>query len=395
MPTPTATHTSQAPQRPQHGPPKAAVALASAPAQAPAIRVAAPALAAPPAAATPWASVRNPSPQIVQQQYVDLRLEEMEANRKPGRKAALQVIEQYLLDKLDPLKKHKKIPFKQLMRVYEAVERNLQSADLTINFEADTWFTNENPFDTYTQMYERAVKGGQMVLRSTGMNNADARAEVDNQITFPDTWQNAHSAAQRGLAPGRQGADRIMRQMDTGKLVPKPGERNAYHAGNQNFNPQTKQIFLGLNYGRRPHGSAMNFGRSYFVFKSFLKSRCLFYAGDTFMQRGQGTHAGGLQFSYDNLGALLGGEQPGALLFRADILKSCYEGQALTDPMDTGMCKFYLLEAHHFGELNFRDYAEYMVISPTAVSDKNVWPQIVENARKFASRQGIKLYQTA
>jgi hypothetical protein len=352
-------------------------------------------LSAPATPAASWASARNPTASIVQEQYTDLRLQEMEANRKPGRKAALQVIEQYLLEKLDPQKKHKKIPFKQLMRVYEAIERNLQSADLTINLEADTWFTNANPFDTYTQMYERAVKGGQMVLRSTGMNSAEARAEVDNQITFPESWQNQQSGPQRGLRPGRQGADRIMRQMDTGKLVPKAGEKNAYLPANKNFNPHTKQIFLGLNYGRRPHASAMNFGRSYLVFKGFLKTRCLFYAGDTFMQRGQGTHAGGLQFSYDNLGAILGGEQPGHTLFRADILKSCYEGQAQSDPMDTGMCKFYLLEAHHFGELNFREHAEYLVISPNGISDMSLWPQIVENARKFAERQGIRLYQTS
>jgi hypothetical protein len=355
-------------------------------------RVMPPLPAIPPA---PWAASRNPSANMVQQQYVGLRLEEMEVNRQPGRKAALDMLEQMLLDKLDPNKKQK-IPFKQLMRVYNEIERNLQSAELTINFKADVWFTAENPFDSYTQMYERAMEGNKMVLRSTAMNDATARAEVDNQITFPDNWQNAQSGPARGLSPGRQGADRIMRQMDTGQLAPvgAPKDR-AFHAGNSHFNPQTKQIFLALNYGRRPHGSAMNFGKSYLVFNDSLKKNCLYYGGDTFMHRGQESHAGTIQYAYDNLGAILGSIHGGAMMLRSEIFKACYEGQILADPFDTSLCKFYLLEAHHFGELKFAEHAEYLVISPDGVTDKSLWPQIVENARKFCARLRIKLYQTS
>lgn len=82
------------------------------------------------------------------------------------------------------------------------------------------------------------------------------------------------------------------------------------------------------------------------------------------------------------------------MLLRDEIFKSCYEGQILGDPWDIGLCKFYLLEAHHFGELKFDEHAEYMVISPHGVKDMSLWPQIVENARKFTARLGIKLYQT-
>ncbi len=345
--------------------------------------------------ANPWSAARNPSANMVQQQYLDVRLAELGASCTADKVAALQVLEQYLLDRLDPNKKHKKIAAKELLRIYGQIERNLQSSELTINFHAHIWFANENPYDTYTQMYERAMQGDQMVLSSTGMNDATARAEVDNQITFPDHWQGVQTTAVRGLQPGRQGVDRIMKQMDTGALVPKPVTQaeKAYNASNRHFNPHTKQIFLGLNYGRRPHGSAMNFGRSFLVFKSGLKPRCVYYACDTFLQREQGTHAGGIQVAYDNLAAILGKNSPGAMLLRDAIFKSCYEGKLLPDPEDTGYCKFVLLEAHHFGELNFRDHAEKLVISPRG-ADPAMWPTIVENARKFAKKHGLALYQT-
>jgi len=408
-----------APPRPLQGAPKtgfpgqplsAPIALTNAPTLPPPLRVTPPEmppLPAIPAArgpvmpalpaippANPWLAKRNPSAQLVQSHYIETRLEEMEASSKPGRQAALDVLYEMLLERLDPSKK-RKIKFKELMRVYNAIERNLQSADLTINFGADAWFTEENPYDTYTQMYERAMERGTMVLRSTPMNDARARAEVDNQVSFPDDWKSVETKAQRGLTPGRQGADRIMRQMNTGNLVPagNPADK-AFHASESFFNPRTKQIFLGLNYGRRPHGSAVNFGRSYFVFDPAMKAHCMYYGGDTFMHRGGKSHAGTIQYAYDNLGAIMGSKHNGDFLFRSDIFKSCYEGQVLGDIASIDQCKFYLLEAHHFGELKFRDHVEYLVISPKGISDPSQWPQIVENARKFSARLGIKLFQT-
>jgi hypothetical protein len=97
-----------------------------------------------------WMAARNPSAHIVQQQYVDLRLEELGAGGKPGMKDALEVLD-FLLASQPQFSKCKKIPTKELKRVYEQMERNLQSADLTINFEANGWFSDENLFDTYTR----------------------------------------------------------------------------------------------------------------------------------------------------------------------------------------------------------------------------------------------------
>jgi hypothetical protein len=340
-------------------------------------------------AATPWVPKTSPSAHLIQQQYVEVRLKELEAHSKPGKQAALDVLEAFLIAKLPPNTKHKEIPPKQLLRVYQEIERNLQSADLTINFKCEKWFTEENPYDAYTQMYERAVEGNKMVLRSTEMDDADTRANVDNKITFPKNWTEIQTPVQRGLSPGRQGADRIMKQMDTGPLHYAGGMD--FYATNPHFNPHTKQVFLGLNYGRRPHGSAPNFGFSYFVLKSELKPKCLYYAQDTYLQLDKGADADALQVPYDNLGALLLANGDDHL--REAIFASCYEGLMLEDEIKT-LCKYYLLEAHHFGELKFNKHVDYMVISPTGISNPNLWPTIVANARKFADKHHIMLFQT-
>jgi len=342
---------------------------------------------------------------LVQKQYVETRLEELEASRTPGRQAALDVLEEMLLERL-PFYRRQKIRFKELMRVYNAIERNLQSADLTINFMADAWFMNENPYDTYTQMYQRAVEGNRMILRDTPQNQADLRANVDNAITFPKSWKPEPQAPpdqqqllQRGLMPGRQSQARIQTQMDTGTLkVQNPGEKlRAFAAGNQHFNPATKQIFLALNYGRRAYGSAINYGYSHFVAKSSLKPSCIYYAQDTFIH-GKKTRKGhrirvdaaAIQIPFYNLGALLYAN--GDANLQEAIFRSCYKGQVLEDPIST-VCSKYLVEAHHFGELTFRDHVDHMVISPKGLPDRTLWPTIVKNATAFCRRNGVKLYQ--
>ena len=341
-----------------------------------------------------WTAARNPSAQMVQQQYVQLRLEELAADRKPGMKASLARLNDILLRE-PKFHKYKKIPSKELLRIYEQIERNLQSADLTINFEVNAWFCDENDSDTYTQMYQRALVNGKMQLQSTGGNDARDRAAVDSQVTFPSNWQGAQTAPRRGLAPTRQGPDRIMRQMDTGELKPSSEKRGAWEAGNKYFNANTKQIFIGLNYGRRPHGSTTRWGHSYFVLKNSLKPGCFYYPGDTFDQKGTSNHAGNLQTPFDNLGAILGrsyatptGESPRGHL-SDDIVEGCYRGKILAD---TGYMAS-LIEAHHFGELRFSEHVEYMVISSREGLESN-WPIYAENARKFAKKHGFRLFRT-
>jgi hypothetical protein len=347
----------------------------------------------------PWVEKKNPSAEIVQNRYVELRLEELKAQCKAGKKAALQLLETYLLKKLPGNAAQQSIPPKELLRVYDQMERNLQGAELTINFKCDKWFTTENPYDSYTQMYERAVVGNKMVLKSTEMDDADYRGRVDNQITFPKNWQTGQGQTplQRGQQPslqvGPQGGDRIRKQMDTGELLPTGNPKDkAFHAGNPHFNPHAKQIFLGLNYGHRQHGSAPNFGYSYFVLKSELKPKCLFYAQDTYLQLDKGADPDTLQVPFDSLGALFPGN--GDAHLTEAIFESCVMGKQLDDEIKT-LCKFFLIEAHHFGELKFSKHIDCMVISPEGLENPNLWPTIKANARKFAEKNKIKLYKTS
>ncbi|QDT14529.1 hypothetical protein CA12_06040 [Alienimonas californiensis] len=340
---------------------------------------------------TPWVASRNPSAHIVQQQYVETRSDEIEANRLPGRAVALAVLEAEILRNMPERKRPSSVPFKELWRVYREIERNLQTAELTVNFKCETWFTNPNPYDTYTQMYQRAIEGGRMVLRNTDQNDADLRGFADNMVTFPKSW-TGDTPPQRGLKPGRQSPARIRKQMDTGDLIPihSGDELPAFLAGNPHFNPHTKQAFLALNYGRRPHGSAINYGHSYFVVKNELKPTCFYYAQDTFMRAGKGVDAGAIQVPYNNLGALL--EAGGSPFLRESIFKSCYCGERLKDAVSTE-CKYYLIEAHRFGELTFGEHVEHMAISRINLTDQTLWPQIVANAKEFTRRNDIKLYQ--
>jgi len=342
----------------------------------------------------------KPSAKLVQQQYVETRMEELAAQRSLGRNVALDLLEK-LLQRRGPTKRqHEDIPFKELLRIYKAIQLNLQSAELTVNFKCETWFEKENPYDSYTQMYQRAVKGRTMILKNTDLNDADLRAYADNMVTFPKSWKSELVPRERGdgpgLTPGRQTPRRIQKQMDTGELVQinKDDELPAFLAGNPHFNPHTKQVFLALNYGRRPHGSAFNYGYSYFVAKHELKPECFYYAQDTFMRAGKGVDAGAIQVVYDNLGVLL--ESGGSPFLMEAILESCYEGQVLPDllPENSKECKYFLIEAHRFGDFEFDKHVDYMVISPRGLSDSAVWPTVVANAKSFTKRNKIRLYET-
>lgn len=371
-----------------------------------------------PALPTPWKSASRPSAAAVQKRYVDTRLKELEATNGRKMARAMEVIERYLLEKIPEKKRPRHIKELELRRVYQQIQTNLQSAELTCNFNAETWFTNENKYNSYTQMYQRAVQkvGGEdvMVLKDTPQNQADTRAGVDNNITFPKSWNEKKvRIAERGRAsPDFGDPRRIKAQMDTGKLTDvrsNPKDLAAWTADNPNFNVDTKQVFFALNYGRRPHGSAANYGYSYFVPKADLKGRCLYYSRDTF-HSGTKLNAinpsaplindqvdADLQVAFAELGAILGSDadQEKAVEIQKAILESCYEGRALEDLAYLGGYAGVLLEAHHFGSVDFSKDVDYMVISPMKISDRKLWPQIVTNAKKFTQHNGIRLFQTS
>src|SRR5262249_41409697 len=153
--------------------------------------------------------------------------------------------------------------------------RNLQLADLTINFNSVSWFSTENKSDTYMQMYERGLNAdGELRMKDSAANCVGKRAAADDRVTIPQAWKNT-PAVTRGLAP-RQNEVRIRQQMEFGKAVEAnksraPGVPREYTASNPHFNPKTKQVFAAVNYGRIRRGAATEYGYSFFVLDPGLK----------------------------------------------------------------------------------------------------------------------------
>jgi|SRR5690242_4648768 len=118
-----------------------------------------------------------------------------------------------------------------------------------------------NNYDGYTQMYERAVSGGQMKLADSPLNPAAIRVAAGDRATFPKTavdsdfevtgmggrWKKydlkatASPAVGRGLTPGGRGLGDAVVKMAPGALNKTAG--GEYAASNPQFDPRTKQVF--------------------------------------------------------------------------------------------------------------------------------------------------------
>jgi hypothetical protein len=221
-----------------------------------------------------WQKATGPSAALVQQQYVAARLEDLK-RRNPGlEQKVAQVLTQH------PLLAGQKFKGDQWLEVYRKINRSLQAADLTINFKAESWFTTENPYASYTQMYERSAGAdGTNKLFDDPMNPANTRARVDDAVTFPAPWSNPAPPAQRGkanLTPGQQSGQRIQPQMAFGQQRTLAGAKPGVESMNRHFNPKTKQIFAALNYGRRPHGSSLAYGDCCLVLQSRIKANAMY-----------------------------------------------------------------------------------------------------------------------
>jgi hypothetical protein len=301
----------------------------------------------------------------------------------------------------------------QLQDAFMHITARLQSAQLTINLEAPRWFMTPNNYDSYTQMYERAVTGGQMQLADSALNPAAFRVAADDAATFPKsavdadfemqgmggTWKKYDIKAQasqgpaRGLAPRGRGFGDAVRKMAPGALSKTAGGK--YTATNPQFDPRTKQIFAALNYGRRPHGSTTRYGHSYLVLSDKFKRDALYFAGDTFGNiAGNANVSAADQVSYDVLGAIF---LKAVASMRTDLLTSCLRDGSLGDTDREAL----LLEAHLFEPLLFRGGTTMLCISgkddvPQAAGGKAKmtgadWMTIQTNARAFASKHGLKL----
>lgn len=353
----------------------------------------------------PWTSGSKTN--AVQHAFVNARI--VEINRR--------AISKLLTPTLDALKATepslRKASRQQLEDAFMKMTARLQSAPLTINLEAPRWFMTPNNYDTYTQMYERAVTGGQMQLADSALNPASFRVAADDAATFPKSavdadfkmqglggqWQKYDIKAQqsqqpgRGLAPQGRGFGDAVLKMAPGALSKTAA--GTYTATNPQFDPKTKQIFAALNYGRRPHGSTTRYGHSFLVLNDKFKRDALYFGGDTFGNIAGNAHVSAEdQISYDALAAVFLKAVPS---MRTDLLSSCLRGAQLTDTDKEAL----LLEAHLFEPLAFRGGATTLCVSakddvPQAAGGKAKitgadWVAIQTNARTFATKHGLKL----
>jgi len=285
--------------------------------------------------------------------------------------------------------------------IYDQIHLKLQLSDLTINFDAGSWFMQDNTYKTYAQMYQRGVGAdGKMVLQNgDNDNNAVTRALADDLVTLPYEWASAHPFTQRrrlydalsvtGVGPNIPTA--ILGQPDSAaNFAPKLKVAGAgYATKNKDFKPKAKQVFAALNYGQRPHGSNVFYGHSHLVLNPQLKLNAIYYPQDTFnvAAQGQGTKT---QAAYHTLGDLM--EYAKNDLMDA-LGKSCIEGLPLSDTIQPGL----LVEAHLFTTIKVNRDVQEMVLSKTpkpggALGDWTPhWNTIVANARAWSTRNNVAL----
>jgi hypothetical protein len=302
-----------------------------------------------------------------------------------------------LIERLRARQEFRKFNHKQIAEVIRQITFRLQSAELTINFQAESYFTTENTWANYSQMYDLAQRDIQQADGSTKrgmrlidkpMNPAASRDAADTRVTFGSNVST----------PGMQG---VARFMQTGGLTAKgtnAAGQTEYAANNPHFNPKARQQFAALNYGRRPHGGIQGYGRSHFVLRDSFKVNAIYYVGDTFTVANADSRVTyGMLFAV----AVYGSEE-----LLSDILNSCYRQMFLenTDVADR------LVEAHIFDRIAFAKDIKEMRISATDINSTTgghllngtmdiptmtaLRDTIRENARKFASRNDIKLVWT-
>jgi hypothetical protein len=293
------------------------------------------------------------------------------------------------------------------------MQQRLQTSPLTINFMATKWFMTPNNYESYTQMYERAVTAGQMKLTDSPLNPAAIRVAADDRATFPKSavdadfevtgmggrWKKydlkatASPSVGRGLAPAGRGLGDAVTRMAPGAL--NKSATGDYTASNPQFDPRTKQVFAALDYGRRPHGACFDYGYSHLVLSDKFKRDALYFGGDTFgVMEGKAVTAED-QVSYDVLAAVYLKANP---TLRRDLLTSCLRDGHLSDTKE----KDLLLEAHLFEAVKFTSGATAMFVSgkdqltqadgtkrPVTGAE---WQTIQTNARTFASKHGLRVF---
>ena len=173
----------------------------------------------------PW-KFTQPSAQVIQKHYVNARVHELNKAAEEGRE---KTIDQILIRYADQIKgKSREKKRKYCGGTYDYLTNILQGRELTINLKAASWFAKENRYETYSQMYERAIdsKTGKMVLNDDDkLNPANVRAQADDRITFPRALgQSSRSHAPWPRPPATQSGQTLTHYMMSGTAIPRQGD---------------------------------------------------------------------------------------------------------------------------------------------------------------------------
>lgn len=333
----------------------------------------------------------SPSSKSIQKEYVEKRQRALYANDPAKTEAVKKKVEAAMAS--NGVKG-------DWMDAYRKIHRALQASHLTINFEAGSWFSTENRYGTYTQMYERAVGADKVMVLKDGdaKNPAVPRAMADDLVTIPDEWAHAHPFSQRRRlykAMNVSGAS-LSEVVASKKGVTagnaalavnlKGDKESGYSTRNKSFKPKARQVFAALNYGVRPHGSCTLYGSSYMVLNPALKENAMYYPADTFFIATRGTSTQG---AFNTIGALMQHMTPSLM---KQIWSSCYNMQTLADT-DNGD---YLIEAHIFKKLKISEDVQTVVLSRQRKGSEPAWSNaqwnnIVANATTWCQRNSVRL----
>jgi hypothetical protein len=261
----------------------------------------------------------------------------------------------------------------QLSEIIKNMTYRLQTAKLTINFSIAGWFAAPNETKFYTQMYERGTTrvanpagGTEKHVAGNKMNTANKRDAADTRAMF---GANIDS-------PDMEGAARFMK---TGGM--EDGIHGSYKIANGQFNPRARQLFAGLNYGRRPNGSTTDYGKSFLVLREGMKRNAIYYMGDTFLN----SVTADTRVTYGTIFAVLlhAGEDDVVV----DLINSCYRGMTLEN-ISGNMKK--LLEAHIYSPINFSQDVDEMHASQSELRGAKA-DAIRKNMQDFCTKNKIKL----
>lgn len=354
---------------------------------------------------TPWGAAQ-PSSKVVQHAFVNARVHEI---NRGGNSLRNDTIQAFLQDptlgpRLKGYSSSKKRAFCE--DAFDRLTKTLQSRDLTINFKAWKWFSNENRYETYAQMYERGLRGGRMILDDSDPDNpAEIRVGADDRVTFPTQWAAAQPGLRRGqagattLSPKGPSTQSIVGRMMAGRTllpegqlvpganhlnrVPLAGENPGYESPNAKFDAKTKQVFAAVNYGRRPSGSCTKYGLSHMILSNKYKTNAIYFPEDTFYASGAS-----LQVSYQVLGALF---LKAKHFMRKNLIDSCFDIIRLPDSSDGAD----LMEAHIFEPVQFKGGVATITLADEPATDNEpphpLTPQILDHAKTFCRKWGITL----